>query len=158
MNKIIPFNNLKKFIKQQALKKIILVGGCFDILHPSHVDFLNKSKQLGGALMILLESDEKVKKLKGKRRPIFPQIDRAKILANLTCVDYVVLLPILKKDEEYFELVKTIKPAIIAITKSDGLKKLKKEQAEIVGGKLVEVIKRKEKHSTSNIVKKIIDL
>lgn len=155
MNKIIPFNNLKKFIKQQTREKIILVGGCFDILHPGHIDFLRKSKDLGGTLMVLLESDRNIERRKGREKPILKQRDRAKVLSELSSVDIVVMLIDFKSDEEYFELVKKIKPDIIAITEGDSLKNIKMKQAKIVKGKVITVMKREKKYSTSSIIGKL---
>jgi len=90
-------------IKKQH-KKIVLVGGCFDILHPGHVIFLEKAKKVGDILFVLLESDEKVKKIKGANRPIHNQKMRAKVLSVLCCVDYIVMLPFLKSDTDYDKL------------------------------------------------------
>lgn len=98
-------------------KKIVLVGGCFDVLHPGHVVFLEESKKLGDLLVVLLESDQKVRVLKGANRPAYTQMDRAKILQALRCVDFVVTLPFIKDKKEYDLIIQTIGPDIIATTK-----------------------------------------
>ena len=72
-------------------KRIVFTNGCFDILHVGHVDYLSKAKRLGDILVIGLNSDSSVKKIKGKGRPINRESDRAKVLAALGCVDYVTL-------------------------------------------------------------------
>ncbi len=91
---------------------------------------------MGDYLVILLESDEKAKKLKGKNRPIFAQEIRAEMLSALICVDLVVLLPMMEDDNDYLDLVIKIKPRIIAVTENDPRIEKKKLQAEVVGGEL----------------------
>ena len=132
--------------------KIVLVGGCFDVLHLGHVIFLEKAKKLGDKLIVLLESDENIKKEKGNNRPINNQENRAKMLMSLKVVDKVINLPEMKTDEEYVVLIKKISPSIIAIT--DGDKRLiqKKEQAKIIGAKLVVVTKLIPQQSTSRVI------
>jgi FAD synthetase len=133
-------------------KKIVLVGGCFDVLHLGHVTFLDKAKKLGNKLVVLLESDENIKKDKGNNRPINNQKNRAKMLMSLKAVDQVIRLPEMKTNKEYFDLVKKIKPSIIAITDGDKRFLQKKEQAKIVGAKLVKVIKLIPHQSTSRVM------
>lgn len=132
--------------------KIVLVGGCFDVLHLGHVIFLEKAKKLGNKLVVLLESDENIKKDKGNNRPINNQENRAKMLMSLKVVDQVISLPEMKTDEEYFDLIKKIKPSVIAVTDGDKRFLQKKEQAKIVGAKLVKVIKLIPHQSTSRVI------
>ncbi len=98
----IPASKLDKFIKylQNKREKVVLAGGCFDVLHPGHVIFLQKAKKEGDILVVLLESDEKVKRLKGDGRPIHTQEKRAENLSALKVVDFVVLLPFMKENSE----------------------------------------------------------
>jgi len=72
MNKVIKFEQLEELSKKikQKGEKIILVGGCFDILHTGHIRFLKSAKELGGKLLVALESDESVKRSKGEKRPV----------------------------------------------------------------------------------------
>src|SRR3989344_3101733 len=100
-------------------KTIVLAGGCFDILHVGHIKFLEQAKKTGDFLFVLLESDESVRNLKGKNRPVNNQNDRAEILASLSYVDYVVILTKILKDKDYDNLVIGIKPNFIAITDED---------------------------------------
>lgn len=137
-------------------KKIILIGGCFDLLHIGHVEFLAHSKNLGGVLMVLLESDQSVRKHKGVGRPIQTQKERATILSKIHDVDYVVLLPLLSQDMQYYNLVKKIKPDIIAITKGDSQEDKKRQQAEMIHGTVVAVMRRKRSYSTSGIIERIL--
>ena len=130
----------------------VLVGGCFDVLHLGHVTFLEKAKKMGDKLVVLLESDENIKKGKGNNRPINNQENRAKMLMSLRMVDEVIKLPEMKTDEEYFVLIKKIKPSIIAITDGDKRIFQKKEQAKIVGAKVVEVTPLIPQQSTSQVI------
>lgn len=139
MNKIVSFNNLDNILKRIKSKRKVLVGGCFDLIHYGHFSFLKNSKKQGDYLIIALESDEFIKKKKGKS-PIHNQIQRAKILSGLTFVDLVILLPYLEKDKEYFCLVKKIKPLVIAVTKGDKQIENKKRQAKEVNAKVKIVV------------------
>ena len=93
-----------------ARKRIVLVGGCFDILHIGHVRFLSEAKRMGDYLVVLLEGDRKLKKLKGGKRPIFIQKERAEMLSALGSVDLIVLLPTMDTDRSYLNLIRRIKP------------------------------------------------
>lgn len=133
-------------------KKLVLVGGCFDILHPGHLIFLQKAKKVGDTLVVLLESDEKIKKLKGVNRPVHTQKTRAFILKALKFVDRVILLPNMKNDSDYERLVKKIKPDIIAATEGSTDNHLKKRAAQLVGAKFIYVTKMIGNHSSSAIL------
>ena len=122
-------------------KKIVLVGGVFDILHPGHIHFLKESKKLGNSLFILLESDEKVKKMKGPNRPINTQSVRASVLTTLPFVDYVINLKGVTNNSKYDKLIVQIKPDVIALTKGDPGTDLRRKQSEMIGAKLIEVDK-----------------
>lgn len=138
----------------QIKGKLVLAGGCFDVLHPGHIVFLEKAKRAGDSLLVLLESDQKIKKLKGQGRPVHTQKDRAKILAALEFVDFIVCLPFMEKDIEYDELIAKIKPDIIAATYGDKEIGFKKRTAQKVGAKLKFVTKMVGTHSTSGILRK----
>ncbi|MBU3978874.1 adenylyltransferase/cytidyltransferase family protein [Patescibacteria group bacterium] len=134
-------------------KHIVLVGGCFDILHIGHITFLQKAKAAGDSLFVFLESDESITKLKGKKRPINNQEDRAKILGALESVDYVILLPPRLADTDYDRMIIQIKPAIIAITSGDPYKKQKKRQAALIDSRMIEATDFISDQSTSRLVK-----
>ena len=115
-----------------ADKKIILVGGCFDILHLGHIEFLKKAKQAGEYLVVALESDERITHF--KNRPcVHNQLERAHILSALRDVDTIILLPLLQGFDDYLHVVQAIKPHVIAITGNDPQYDNKQKQAEIVG-------------------------
>jgi rfaE bifunctional protein nucleotidyltransferase chain/domain len=131
--------------------RIVLVGGCFDILHVGHLSFLEKAKEQGNTLIVLLENDSRIKKIKGLNRPINSQLNRATLLAALSIVDYVVTLPDHMTNELYDELILDIKPAIIATTQQDPNRIHKERQAKIVHGRVVDVVPKIENASTSRI-------
>ena len=134
---------------QRNLKtKVVLVGGCFDILHYGHIYFLKKAKKLGSLLVVALESDENTKKLKGSKRPIHGQSQRAEILNSLNFVDRVISLP---PSPNYILLTKKIKPDIIACDPEDMLIK-NREVYESLGAKIV-VIPKIKTPSTTQIAK-----
>jgi len=133
-------------------KKKVLCGGCFDILHIGHINFLKKAKGFGDELIILLESDENTKKLKGKNRPFHNIKERLEILNSLKLVDKIVVLPKDTSDKTYKEFVLKIKPDVIAITERDPLMNIKRTQARLVEARL-RIIKRYKSFSTTQIAK-----
>ena len=72
-------------------KRVVFTNGCFDLLHPGHTRYLAEARKLGDALLVAVNSDRSVRVLKGPGRPVFPQNERAEILAALACVDYVTI-------------------------------------------------------------------
>lgn len=133
-------------------QSIVLAGGCFDILHIGHTRFLRQAKKLGDLLIILLESDETVKRLKGDSRPYFAQTERSEMLAALKSIDVVIELPSGMTDQQYISLVKTIHPVVIAMTEGDPSLSKKQHQAELIGAKLA-IISYIETYSTSSLAK-----
>lgn len=132
-------------------KSIVLVGGCFDILHVGHIIFLEQARQAADVLIVLLESDQRIQQMKGEDRPMQTQQDRARILAALESVDYVIPLTLLANDEEYDKLILSIKPAIIATTKGDPLRHHKERQAKLTGAIVCDMVDRVQNQSTSRL-------
>lgn len=155
MAEIITVSGVKALgqsFKKQG-KRVVLVGGCFDILHPGHVIFLQKAKKAGDILVVLLESDQKVRKIKGEKRPINSQKMRALILAALKSVDYVVLLPFMETESSYAELVKKIGPDVIAATSGYDTAH-HKHITQLTGARLKFVTVKIGDHSSSRILEK----
>ena len=94
---------------KQSGQKVVFTNGCFDILHAGHVDYLQKSKNFGDILIVGLNSDSSVSRIKGSKRPIVNQSERAYILKNLKSVDFVVLFD----EDTPLELIKKIQPDIL---------------------------------------------
>lgn len=151
---VTDIDNLAEWLEavRQTGKSIVLVGGCFDVLHPGHIVFLEKAKKAGDYLIVLLESDQKVKLLKGANRPVHSQKERAKVLSALSFVDSVVMLPFMKSDREYDELIAKIKPDIIAATRGDKNALYHQRSAKLVGGEFKFVTAMVGNHSTSRIL------
>jgi rfaE bifunctional protein nucleotidyltransferase chain/domain len=114
----LPANNklmsIRTFLKRKADfmpgHRLVFTNGCFDILHPGHVDLLTRARALGDGLILGLNSDESVKLLgKGDDRPLNTQEERAFVLAGLTCVDYIVIF----HDSTPLELIKGVRPQIL---------------------------------------------
>lgn len=157
MKKILNINEAIEKSEELQKKgfKIVLAGGCFDILHTGHITFLKNAKNQGDFLFVLLESDETIKKLKGGNRPINIQKDRATILAALKMIDFVVLLPELKSDNEYDDLIIRLEPNIIAVTKGDPNRFHKERQAKLTNAKLIEVVEKISDQSTTRLAEVI---
>lgn len=134
-------------------KKVkVLVGGCFDILHYGHIHFLKKAKALGDYLIVALESDKNIKRLKGEKRPIHDQYRRRKMLESLRLADQIIILGDEMKDEDYRKFVKIVNPDVIAITAGDPIIGKKRKQAAEIGAKLIEIA-RIQSPSTSDLAK-----
>lgn len=142
MRNILSIQTLPAAVKRvkKSKQSIVLAGGCFDLIHPGHIRFLEEARKQADVLFILLESDMKIESLKGENRPVFAQKDRALVLISLKFVDFVVLLPNLMHDGDYDRLIELISPNIIATTKGDPMISHKIRQAKKVNAKLKEVI------------------
>ena len=152
MARIVDLQELENVLTEEGKGRIVLAGGCFDILHIGHVRFLSEAKRMGDYLVVLLESDKNVKKLKGGQRPIFIQKERAEMLSALGSVDLIVLLPMIENDSDYLNLVIKFKPDIIAVTENDPHIEKKKGQAKKIEGEL-KVISLIKTYSTSKLAK-----
>jgi len=132
-------------------KKIVFTNGCFDILHLGHIDYLSKAKDLGDILLIGLNTDDSVKRLKGDNRPIKNQQEREILLASLQFVDGVILFD----EDTPYKLIQKIKPDILV--KGSDYKKEEIVGADIIqntGGEII-TIDFLEGYSTTAILDKI---
>ncbi len=155
MKKILNIDQAAKIankLKKQN-KSIVVAGGFFDILHIGHIRFLEKARQSGNMLFVLLESDKTARKLKGKNRPINSVQIRAEILAALTCVDYIVILPEIKNNQDYDKLISSLSPMVLAVTKNDKNIEHKKRQAQKTGARVLSVVSEIDNESTSRIAR-----
>jgi rfaE bifunctional protein nucleotidyltransferase chain/domain len=109
--KIVAFSRVKALSSRLRAKgkRIVFTNGCFDILHAGHVKYLEKAKSLGDVLILGLNSDCSVKKIKGPSRPIVSQKDRAIVIASLGFVDYVTIFGAITP----LKLIKAIKPHVL---------------------------------------------
>lgn len=152
MGKVISRTELSKVLSKLKGKKIVFTNGVFDILHIGHLRYLKKARSLGDVLIVGLNSDRSVKKIKGTSRPIIPEKERAEILASLEPVDYVVIF----NETTPNKLIEEIKPDVHAKGGDYRNKPLAEEKiVKDLGGKIVFVDQVKGK-STSKIIKKIL--
>ncbi len=143
--------NIRRAVKNNN-KKVVFTNGCFDILHKGHIDYLNESKKLGDYLVVGINSNESVRKLKGPKRPILPQEERAFIISNLIAVDFVCIF----NEETPLELISQVLPDFLvkgadwAIDAVVG-----KEVVEKNGGKVMTITLTPNK-STTNLIETIL--
>ena len=133
-------------------KRIVFTNGCFDIIHRGHVSYLTEAKKLGNVLIIGLNSDDSVRRLKGSQRPINTELDRAAVLSALKPVDYVTIFD----EDTPYELIQVVLPDILV--KGGDYKPDDIVGADIVkanGGKVI-VIPLVEGISTTVIIDKLI--
>jgi D-beta-D-heptose 7-phosphate kinase/D-beta-D-heptose 1-phosphate adenosyltransferase len=100
---------LEKFLKDNQGKKIVFTNGCFDIIHRGHVTYLNEAKKLGDLLVVGINSDASVKRLKGPERPVNAEADRAYVLSQLKSVDFTEIFT----EDTPLNLILKIKPKIL---------------------------------------------
>lgn len=132
-------------------KKIVFTNGCFDILHLGHIDYLSKAKDLGNILLIGLNTDDSVKRLKGNNRPIKKEQERAIFLASLLFVDGVILFD----EDTPYNLIKSVEPDILV--KGSDYKKEEIVGADTIqetGGEII-TIDFLDGYSTTSILDKI---
>lgn len=134
-------------------KKVVFTNGCFDILHVGHIRYLKKARDLGDILVIGLNSDLSVKKIKGEKRPIVPEEERAEMLLALEAVDYVVLFD----EETPYSLIKEIKPDILVKGGDWNLEDIVGGDIVKKNGGMVKNISYVDGKSTTNIINKIIE-
>lgn len=134
-----------------ANKKVVFTNGCFDIIHPGHVFYLTEAKKLGDILVVGLNTDASVKRLKGNSRPINNEQDRATVLDALKPVDYVVLFD----EDTPLELIKVVRPDFL-VKGSDYNRDniIGADFVESYGGKVI-TIQFVEGKSTTNIINKM---
>lgn len=148
-NKIVGRRALAKRLQSWRAegKKIVFTNGCFDILHAGHVSVLEFSRSKGDALVVGLNSDASVKRLKGPSRPVNTQADRALVLAALQAVDAVCVF----EEDTPYELIKLVRPDVLV--KGGDYK-----PGEIVGREFAKKVVRfalLKGRSTTNIIKKV---
>lgn len=134
-------------------KRVVFTNGCFDLLHAGHVKYLQKARNLGDLLILGLNSDASVRRLKGEKRPLISEDERAHILAALDCIDYVVLFD----QDTPLELITALKPHILAKGgdyTADAV--VGKDVVEAYGGR-VELVSFVDGKSTTNIIERVLE-
>ena len=153
MGQVLKRENLKNHIQQLKEKgnKVVFTNGCFDILHIGHVRYLKASSKCGDVLIVGLNSDSSVKRLKGETRPINNELDRAELLSELGFVDYVVIF----EEDTPINLLKEIEPDIYTKGADYTIETLPEAQTVLSYGGKIEFITLVEGKSTTNVIKKI---
>jgi D-beta-D-heptose 7-phosphate kinase/D-beta-D-heptose 1-phosphate adenosyltransferase len=139
---------------RNSRKRIVLTNGCFDILHSGHVTYLRKAKELGDVLIVGLNTDESIRRIKGKSRPVNSLADRLQVLAGLSSVDHIAPFGD-ESDDTPMGLINIVRPDIFA-KGGDYLNKELPEAStvEACGGKIV-FIDHVPDHSTTRIINRI---
>ncbi|MFQ5869111.1 MAG: D-glycero-beta-D-manno-heptose 1-phosphate adenylyltransferase [Candidatus Zixiibacteriota bacterium] len=117
--------SIRSKLKERG-RTVVFTNGCFDLIHKGHLDYLRRSKSFGEVLIVAVNSDRSVRKIKGKGRPVLPQKDRAEIIAALEPVDYVFIF----NEETPLRVINVLKPDIL-------VKGADYELREIVGAREV---------------------
>jgi len=134
-----------------AGQTVTLANGCFDLLHVGHVRYLRGAKALGGKLIVAINSDQSVRKLKGPGRPAMPELERAEIISALECVDAVVIFD----EPDVRALIREIKPNV-QVKGTDYTCDSVPERDEVLAhGGRVEIVGDPKDHSTTELLGKI---
>jgi D-beta-D-heptose 7-phosphate kinase/D-beta-D-heptose 1-phosphate adenosyltransferase len=144
--------SIRKKLKEENLK-VVFTNGCFDLIHAGHVDYLSKARALGDVLVVGLNSDISVNRIKGDKRPILLENERAFILSNLKPVSYVIIF----KEDTPAQLIQELIPDILVKGADWPIDKIiGKDIVEANGGE-VKTIEFINNQSTSKIIKSILD-
>jgi D-glycero-beta-D-manno-heptose 1-phosphate adenylyltransferase len=149
--KILSRGELKRQVEswRKYSEKIILTNGAFDLLHVGHIRYLRAAKQLGGKLVVAINSDSSVRALKGDGRPIVPENERAEVIAALSDIDAVVIFP----EPDVRALVREIRPDIHAKGTDYTVDTVPERDTVIECGGRVEIVGDAKDHSTTEILR-----
>lgn len=134
--------------------KVVFTNGCFDILHLGHVDYLEKARNLGQKMIVGLNTDASVQRLKGPARPICNELSRARVMASLAFVDAVILFD----EETPFELINYLKPDILVKGNDYTIENIVGADVVMKNGGSVETVPLVNGYSTTNVIEKIKQL
>ncbi len=151
--KIREINELRGIVTQAKKdgKRVVFTNGCFDVLHYGHIHLLSEARKLGDLLIVALNSDRSVQKIKGADRPVFSEIERTRLIAAIEMVDYVTLFD----EPDPYSIIKELRPNVL-VKGGDWAR------SEIVGAAVVEedggrvaVIPYLEGYSTTKIIERM---
>jgi len=151
--KIKSLASLKKAVTgaRKRGRRVVFTNGCFDILHLGHVRYLDKARRLGDLLVVALNTDASVRRLKGKGRPLNSERDRAEVLASLQCVDYVTLF----KEQTPLRVIKTLRPNVLVKGGDYKIKEIVGHELVLKDGGRVVSIPLVKGRSTTTLIKKM---
>jgi len=154
-NKIEDRKDLKKVVERlkKEGKRVVFTNGCFDLIHVGHTRYLEEAKKLGDILIVAVNSDQSVMTIKGKKRPIIPEEERAEVLSALQCVDFVVIF----HEPDPLNIISLLKPDVLVKGGDWGEDAIiGREVVESIGGKVVRIPEIKGA-SSSSIIDKIVN-
>jgi len=152
-NKILSREQLKHQVEtwRKSGEKITLANGCFDVLHVGHVRYLRVAKELGGRLIVAINSDDSVRTLKGEGRPLMPAEERAEILASLSDVDAIVIF----SEPDVRALIRELHPDVQAKGTDYSAASVPERETVIECGGRVEIVGDPKDHSATEIIRKM---
>lgn len=152
-NKVLPRPGLAKRIEELKGRgsRIVFTNGCFDILHLGHVRYLERARSLGDILVVAVNADASVRRLKGSGRPVLPESDRSEVVAALHCVDYVTVFD----EDTPLEVIEELRPDVL-VKGGDWAKEkiVGRQSVEARGGQVV-TIEFEQGYSTTGIIERI---
>jgi D-beta-D-heptose 7-phosphate kinase/D-beta-D-heptose 1-phosphate adenosyltransferase len=156
MAKILPIDQL--LMERARLgregRRVVFTNGCFDLIHPGHVRYLQEARRLGDALIVALNSDRSVRELKGDKRPILDQGERAEVMAALGCVDYVTIFD----ESTPRAIVAALLPDVLVKGGDWGLDRIVgRDEVEAAGGKVLS-LPFVDGRSTTDLIERIVRL
>ena len=154
-NKIEDRKDLKKVVERlkKEGKRVVFTNGCFDLIHVGHTRYLQEARKLGDVLIVGVNSDRSVRRIKGKKRPVIPEEERAEVLSALQCVDFVVIF----HEPDPLNIISLLKPDVLVKGgdwSEDAI--IGREVVESIGGKVVRIPEIKGA-SSSSIIDKIVN-
>jgi D-beta-D-heptose 7-phosphate kinase/D-beta-D-heptose 1-phosphate adenosyltransferase len=153
VDKIVSLEQLREIVSRlrAAGKQIVFTNGCFDLLHTGHVRYLQKARSEGDILIVAINSDRSVRKLKGRGRPILPELERAEILGALQCVDHVTIF----EQDTPLQVIECLRPNVLVKGGDWKLDQIVgREVVEADGGRVISIAFEEGK-STTNILNHI---
>ena len=154
MKKVISLGELKKIrvrLRRQG-KKVVFANGCFDLIHGGHIRLFKKAKSLGDVLIVGLNTDASVRKIKGPQRPVFPLDERYEVLGAIEAIDYLTSFA----EETPQKIIAALLPDVLVKGGDWGPDQVVgREEVEAAGGKVV-IVAYLKGHSSTSIIKKIL--
>jgi len=135
-------------IDRKNKKRIVLANGCFDFFHVGHIRYLSGAKALGDYLIVALNSDEQVRRLKGANRPLIPERERAEIVSAIRCVDYVTIF----SEPTVEELIRAVRPDFHAKGTDYTVDSVPEREIVIECGGQVAIVGDPKSHSSTNLI------
>ncbi len=153
--KIVDLNTAKNLVNtwKSAGEKVVFTNGCFDIVHLGHIDYLEKARAKGNKLILGLNTDASVRKLKGEKRPLVNEYARSRMMAALQFVDAVILFD----EDTPLELINALKPNILVKGNDYSIENIVGAKEVLENGGSVETIELIKGYSTTEIINKILN-